>query len=364
MPSGMTAIAQPRSRTGVSLPMGVKISPLQKDQAPVAWRDTDDLALQQSVKRFGTNWLLVAKHIQGFQEFGFLPMQGSDIASLRSCRDRWHALTRKDPELSNQIRLHEKRRRAALQQSSHLYESRIEGGQRLQGSFFGYGDDSDSVHHLQTEFDETPRVHLLPPIEETSEKLRTSEKVTAESPTQTNAGSTSRKSFAAFDRAKNKVQKMPLLIPGVSAGSPPSIAPSHSSHMQAVQAALAASNSSSRNDVWPLQLLAANRKRDAAAATATASTGGVRSSAPTTGAPRSYPSTSSSRTASGNNRSQGSSRPRTGNSPARSTRPTNARSSSSSSAAAAQSFVPPPNQLPPAPSTAIAGHGQTKKPGT
>ena len=362
MPSGMTAVTHPRSKTGVSLPMGVKISSLQKDQTPAAWRDVDDLALRQSLEKYGLNWLLVARHIQGFQEFLFVPAQGSAVASSRSCRDRWHILTRKDPDLSNQIQILERRRRAVFRHAAVLYEAGAQDSQRLRGSFFGYGEDSDSAD-VQTEFDETPRVYLLPSTAETSEEAKAEEKATATStPKQEESGARSRKSFAAFRRAKDKVQKMPLTIPGVISGSPPSIAPSHSSHMQAVQAALATSIPSARKDVWPLQLLAANRKRDAAASTASTSTGVSRSSATAPGAARTYASASSARSTSGNGHSQGNnSRPRTvGSSPSRSTQPANTRSSSSSSAAAAQSFVPPPNQLPtPAPSPAIAGQPKT-----
>jgi hypothetical protein len=75
MPSGMTSIAQPRARPGVSLPMGVKISSIPKDQSPVDWSAKNDAALQRSLIRFGMNWNLAAGSLRCFQEFRFVPLE-------------------------------------------------------------------------------------------------------------------------------------------------------------------------------------------------------------------------------------------------------------------------------------------------
>jgi hypothetical protein len=65
--SSDASIVPMKPRIGVSLPMGVKISLLSKQQARLSWDDQSDSILQRSVQRFGQNWILVAKVLSGFQ---------------------------------------------------------------------------------------------------------------------------------------------------------------------------------------------------------------------------------------------------------------------------------------------------------
>lgn len=79
---------------------------------------------------------------------------------------------------------------------------------------------------------------------------------------QTENSSAKPKRFHALLAAKAKKQVVPLSIPGGASASPPPMSPSHPSHMQSVQASVAASWTNGRTEMWPLQLLdAADRQR-------------------------------------------------------------------------------------------------------
>jgi len=107
-PSGMTGIPRARFRVGVSLPMGVKVMQPTKDQEKrSAWNARDDKILEDAVKKFGMNWLLVASATSGFEHAvikGNVPaIENIDppiAKSARQCRDRWQLLTQSHPSLS------------------------------------------------------------------------------------------------------------------------------------------------------------------------------------------------------------------------------------------------------------------------
>ena len=66
-----------------------------------------------------------------------------------------------------------------------------------------------------------------------------------------------RRSFSVMAAAKAKIVQLPRQIPGVQSGSPPTISPSHPSHMQAIQKAPTAKWFCGRTDMWPIPFLEA-----------------------------------------------------------------------------------------------------------
>jgi hypothetical protein len=89
--------------------------------------------------------------------------------------------------------------------------------------------------------------------------------------------------FTSISLAKTKKQIIPMTIPGVVSGSPPTLVPSHPSHMQAVQESLSAQMSSGRTEMWPLQILDfADTQRAAAVAAQKPSSSGQRTTAAAT----------------------------------------------------------------------------------
>jgi len=276
-PTGMTVVAPPRPRVGVSLPMGVKITHAEKDLGSQGWSSSDDQKLQDSAVRFGMNWIVAARVLSGCQDLlvysqpessRFLPQRAA-----RGCRDRWQRLARSNPSMVMKVRQSDR-----FTFSADKVPKGGDPGRRV----------SSSREH-DTQSDDNSKkeatILLLPPTDHDGVPARNeSEKIADSSVPPDTTGSAAdddekmetaspprRRSFAAFKSAKTK-RKIPPSIPGVASGSVPVVAPSHPSHEQSVQASVAASRpNGGATDMWPLQLLdIADRQRAAAAAAAAA----------------------------------------------------------------------------------------------
>ena len=342
-PSGTTSVAPPRTRVGVSLPMGVKISSSHiKDHSMHEWSAQEDEQLQQSLLKFGMNWILVARSMQGFQEFQLVSGPGGEHGASRICRERWHTLVRKDTTTAKEMRKHEQENRSIFIQKSPIYSESEEGCERSSGYLFGMADEEPKTGEEMLR-ESSLNVALLPAtVTKALPKDDSADTVDA------NKAKTQRRSFTAFRQAKEKLASVPLNIPGVKSGEAPTIVASHTSHMESVQAAVAASSLKIRSEMWPLQLLAAKRQREQASTTTNA---GSPSSSPNHrhggggGGAAMLPSSNSARSSStvvarSNGRAADGSPARP--SPARTSHNLHATSS-----ATAQSFMPPPNVNPP-----------------
>lgn len=280
-PSGMTALSPPRSRVGVTLPMGVKVLQSLKDMHQISWSKSEDKLLQRCAVRFGLNWVLASRVLSGFQDIVIFSRrdQGRPAFSLaaRSCRDRWQTLARTQPSLAKEVRQAE---RMDLESSTMTYGEIIQDSNKWPKALVQESDPGDYPTH--TDDAKPPAMKksitfLLPAFrvklpDQEQPKASDGKNVDAmdTDPTEPIAPPMIKPSraFSAFRAAKRKKQVIPMTIPGVVSGDPPSIVPSHHSHMQSVQSSVAAS-SNGRTEMWPLQLLdAADRQRTAAAATA------------------------------------------------------------------------------------------------
>ena len=291
-PSGMTGVSPPRSRLGVSLPMGVKVPQAPREQPQPAWTGEDDQLLQDCAVRFGMNWMLVARALSGFEAFivtykiANATGQGvrAQSRSARQCRDRWQTLARSQPSVANEVRKSERMFRESALVSSVNIPGRDDSAV-IMGSGTNISNDSHAVFLLskpslfamraeQKDTDNvipgiTPMdINVVSDHKENPAQNGTSNSQSTPGeakgggvPSQIESGGGAqatkpRRSFAALSAAKAKRQFIPITIPGMVAGQPANQpVASHPSHMQSVQASAAAQASSGRTEMWPLQIL-------------------------------------------------------------------------------------------------------------
>jgi hypothetical protein len=159
-----------------------------------------------------------------------------------------------------------------------FYQPFSESGKRSLGHYFGSVGES-SKDDSRTEFEKHTVEYLVVSADKALEAAVQDPNCmeSSLSTTEGNPATSSRRRFASFRIAKEKILKAPVSIPGIITGSALTVAPSHSSHMQAVQAAVATSNSAARKEMWPLQLLAANRPKETPAVATGVNVSGARS---------------------------------------------------------------------------------------
>lgn len=315
-PSGMTGISPPRSRLGVSLPMGVKVPQAVREPQP-SWSTQDDHLLQDGAVRFGMNWILIARALSGFEEV--LKSERSHVSSnayirslprsARQCRDRWQALARSQPALANEVRKSERvLRESALMRTGKIPEN--QGKAIILGT--SVFDHAHSVSMLskptlllnnpeQEEADVATDTRMdidaqqdVRPDFSTKTDANTVQKELKEDCTNSKAktaeGVKSRLSLTALSAMKTKRQFIPLTIPGVVTGSPSNQpVPSHPSHMKSVQASVAAQWASGRTEMWPLQILDFADKQRAASRTSNPKKRPVESAKASSGSSRRQP---------------------------------------------------------------------------
>jgi len=255
-PTGMTAIVPPRPRIGVSLPMGVKVpSPMKELHVP--WTDQEEKFLQDCVLRFGTNWMLASRVLSGVQDVETVSRQSPGIRPVaragRSCREHWHVMARKEPNLARELRQAERLQREKASQHFGKQDYSSERRVQFKRNTRFEGDECD--------FDTSTAVDFFVPLSvppEDSKMTDANEILNEASPVPRK-----RRSFSAIAAARTKKVQLSRSIPGVQSGSPPTISPSHPSHMQAVQKSATAKWSGGRTDMWPIQFLdAADRHRN------------------------------------------------------------------------------------------------------
>lgn len=266
-PSGMTAVALPKPRVGVTLPMGVKITQAAKDQDSVTWNGDDDNKLKSTVVRFGMNWVLAAKILSGFQD---VAIRNSLLPrSARSCRDRWQRLTRSDPSLVIKERTSELVLLDTDQvppegdlgrrwEMTHGIESQSVAATRRTIEFLC----PSSVYRDYVNLNENHGANA----DNAVSSVRTTFKSDADRQSAQQQQKASR-TFSAFKKANATKQIVPISIPG---GSSSSMGPSHPSYDEAVQTSISAAWINGRTDMWPLQLLDAADKQRAAVSDAAA----------------------------------------------------------------------------------------------
>lgn len=246
--SGMTSVAPPRPRPGVSLPMGVKTLQPGRDQ-DVPWSNLEDENLKKSIIRYGSNWTLAGRRLSGFQDIAVFSKQASAKRQMpraaRSCRDRWQALIRATPALAQEARQSERSQR---ENSALTYDNILD--HKEEATVFG-AIDGNLVS--KTDLDENSEALLAHASWLKSEPEEESK--------DTSSSTVPRRSFSAFKASKLKKEKVPVSIPGFPPGTT-AVVPSHASHMQSVQSSVAAKWTATRKDMWPLQLLdLADRQR-------------------------------------------------------------------------------------------------------
>jgi hypothetical protein len=325
-PSGMTGISPPRSRLGVSLPMGVKVPQALREQLQHPWTPKDDTLLQDCAVRFGMNWMLVARALSGYEDVVATPITDQSSAtyhrahsiprSANQCRDRWQALARSQPSLANEVRKSERvLRESALMKTDEIPVGGVDAT-RVRGPLIQTSNlmpasllskpptavSASGKVTAETESTEENKVPVEPTEvskhskEVPDNKVSSTRDVPADTkiPKQVDAPKTSKRSFSSLTLAKTKKQVISIPIPGVVTGQPATLVPSHPSHMQSVQASVAAQWSSGRTEFWPLQILDfADKQRAAAEQRSSDSTQAVNGQGPpnsSTGPTRKTPS--------------------------------------------------------------------------
>lgn len=320
--TGMTGISPPRSRSGVSLPMGVKV-PLVGEQQQRLWSDNEDQTLRESSRRYGMNWILASRLLGGFDDVVVPSDQApTHRRSARFCRDRWQTLARNDPALAKDVQLSERR----LRESSLLRASAVAaesdpvillGGKRkengapetttdsrlelnfiiaenwnkqldsLEGEAKGLDQkkeisDEDQKKEISDE-DQKKEVAELDRMELDIDNIHIDDSMAmdCDQPSKSDdlmasamqAMSTEateiKKPFGFLMSARSRRQAVPLTIPGVVPGSQPSFVASHPSHHQCVQSSVAATWTNGRTEMWPLQFLDVAEKQRSASSTET-----------------------------------------------------------------------------------------------
>ena len=324
-PSGMTGMPTTRHRVGVSLPMGVRLMRPTKDQEKRStWNVRDDKILQETAKKFGMNWLLVASATSGFEHAvikgnisGIEKIMRSVAKSARQCRGRWQLLTQSHPPLSKEVRISERMVQDPALSSSdagnNIEASDTKGkplvysaqniniicksedflnlpetkaltsnmGVREIDNKNNARNSSKGITHLKQGEVPSPRSTVDKKDDDAAidrdlmqvvdENINVSSSSVTEDVKMSGSSETTkprRRSFSAISIAKSRRQIFPITIPGVDVGAnqPGHPVSSHPSHMQSVQLSVAAQWASGRTEMWPLQILdLADKQRSSAA---------------------------------------------------------------------------------------------------
>jgi hypothetical protein len=290
-PSGMNSVSSPRSRLGVSLPMGVKMIKHVREHNQARWSSSDEKMLQIAAKKFDRNWLLVASKLSGLE--GVIVNEAfSDVdivlpatpRSARQCRDHWHALPRIEPLIPEEARKSE----ILFHENASgrgLGDKRVMNGDEceirtqhsvsflLRSSLFLEPNLTDKVRRgVQTTPDSVDDSTSSGQVNENTESPKHGTSLKVEShddkvgvkaeDLEMSGAILPREmpkkihSFSAIFLAKSKRQIAPVAIPGLVCGSPPNHpVPPHLSHIKSVQASVTAQWASGRTEMWPLQIL-------------------------------------------------------------------------------------------------------------
>ncbi len=321
-PTGMTAISPPRSRIGVSLPMGVKVAHVTHDQMQPTWTAQDDKQLQEAAVKFGMNWIVIARALSGVNGFVVADSGGSEFTrrlappprSSRQCRDRWQYLARSQPSLAGEVRKSEK----ILRENALIRAESLVNSEDICTSSLGPSDQEGKIILLS-------RASLF--ANNVDDKMTIDGDISPNNAADVSndvkmSSDRPKRSFSIFKAAMAKRQVVPLTLPGIPPGGQPNQpVPSHPSHMQSVQSSVAAQLSNGRTEMWPLQILDCADKHRAAsrASAAQRSTDVPAASVPSTVARNPTTSTSSSSAVppSGNLRAPVTNRPPATNVPSR-----------------------------------------------
>ncbi|KAG7373212.1 helicase domain protein [Nitzschia inconspicua] len=291
-PSGMTALSSQRVRVGVSLPMGVKITqPQLDDKQSHLWRTADEKLLQDTVIKYGKNWLLVANTMNGIEHIVFslpddrVPGIRPIARSARECCDKWHDMVKARPRLAGEFEISERRCVEDLNLQDEDAKDVVVRSNNGTSIIVKSGLlNKDTTKTIVEGINETERINgdekkseedSSPEDSEKCERDASGESTALEmvdvSPTASaNDHQNNRFFLAAIIQAKTKKHVVPITIPGVVIGQPPNQpVPSHPSHIQAVQTSVTAQWAQGRTEMWPLQILdLADKQRQAARATA------------------------------------------------------------------------------------------------
>eukprot|EP00550_Attheya_septentrionalis_P010565 CAMPEP_0198304546 /NCGR_PEP_ID=MMETSP1449-20131203/57458_1 /TAXON_ID=420275 /ORGANISM="Attheya septentrionalis, Strain CCMP2084" /LENGTH=2889 /DNA_ID=CAMNT_0044007071 /DNA_START=128 /DNA_END=8797 /DNA_ORIENTATION=- len=251
-PRGMTGISPPRSRVGITLPMGVKVPQRQKehrkqdlDTSLESWNTFEDQKLKECIQQFGLNWHLASRYLTGDFDNNFNPdhEHTGRMRSARQCSERWKILARRDTSISRDLRVREHK----MRDMSRMTVSQIVNS--LNG-----------VHQKSI----NSSVLLSMGFQKKSDRLSNSLKHENGNAADGNNLILSRlKRMSLLKMAATKKQEVHITIPGYASGTLPETLPvsaTHPSHMQSVQAALSTSTGPGgiippRAEMWPLQLL-------------------------------------------------------------------------------------------------------------
>jgi hypothetical protein len=251
--------------TGVALPMGVKISYRTGKQPVQPWQEPEDTKLQESVLRYGLNWHLVARSINGSGVNEITPNSGehtstgredgavhSPLRSPGQCQERWQYLVRHKSSVAEEISCVERMRRKNAVTRPTLAVDGHDVARRLVALPNSFGKE-----------DAGEPLSLVLPCCLLSEKKDTDKDMTDINAKLDVTKARAKRSFAALRMAATKKYEVPMPIPGSVRGEKPSIVASHPSHSQSVQAAVAAT-SGGLAEMWPLQILDLADKQRAA----------------------------------------------------------------------------------------------------
>jgi Myb-like DNA-binding domain len=265
----------PMPKVGVSLPMGVKVQHAQRPQHPRqqrrAWTKIEDRKLQSCVARFGLNWTLASRTLSDFD--GSVDVNGSVHfpRTARECRQRWEEIALNDHSLDVELRKSGGAESPGLSSASPetACETSLLLSLKPQGESVAGRHDATEPSMSLLGFFEPERKH--PPMKK-AEPNKTAD------PSGTNELSPEKlpeRAFGSVSSAYAKRRVVPITIPGSTPGSQPAFVASHPSHLDAVHSSIAASWTSGRTEMWPLQFLdVAEKQRTArvsAAATASSS---------------------------------------------------------------------------------------------
>jgi len=294
-PGGMTGISPPRTRVGISLPMGVKVPQHNREQHqqssastyPEPWTDQEDRKLKNCVTRFGFNWHMASRAVTGVLD-GDLPrsipnqtMTGKSVSpvfrSARQCRERWQLLAKTQPFLGKEVRRVERTSREMAGRTPGEVPKSLGGilrklveARKATSKDDGAGQDVSDLKGAL--FSHSFEARLAEPNNYKNSKNTTLLfgpallKVTA---SHKSSGSTAKSGInierkkTALNTAGQKRQRVAISIPGCVGNDPATlqVVQSHQSHAHSVRAA----SSSSRGELWPLQLLdLAEKQRQAA----------------------------------------------------------------------------------------------------
>jgi hypothetical protein len=267
--SGMSGSWPPMPKVGVSLPMGVKVQNTQRpQQQPRPWIKMEDRKLRLCVARFGLNWIVASRTLSDFDDSVGVDGSVHFPRTACECRKRWQEL-----ELNGHVESGKSGRPDSPGLSSASPEAASEtfvlfSLNPQEGSIDGRHDAPEPSMTLLGAFDP-----------ESNFSMKNAEPNNAADPSATNA-STPEKVLDRFGpvlSADSKRQIVPITIPGSTPGSQPAFVASHPSHLDAVHSSIAASWTSGRTEMWPLQFLDVAEKQRTArvSAVATASSSAI-----------------------------------------------------------------------------------------